>query len=62
MWWETHLSNSDYTVIVCTDNYVEKANSGSGGVGYEKMIVTSELLTGVNGLLLISGFLNRGAL
>ena len=45
---ETHLSNSDYTVIVCTDNYVEKANSGSGGVGYEKMIVTFELLSNIH--------------
>jgi hypothetical protein len=45
---ETYLSNSDYTVIVCTDKYVKKANSGSGGVGYEKMIITSELLSDIN--------------
>lgn len=45
---ETHLSNSDYIVMVCTDKYVEKANSGSGGVGYEKMIVTAELLSSID--------------
>ena len=30
--------------MVCTTNYVNKANAGVGGVGYEKMIVTAELL------------------
>jgi len=45
---ETHLSNSDYVIMVCTDKYVEKANSGSGGVGYEKMIVTAELLSNID--------------
>jgi hypothetical protein len=45
---ETHLSNSDYVVMVCTDKYVEKANSGSGGVGYEKMIVTADLLSNID--------------
>ena len=30
--------------MVCTDTYVEKANKGIGGVGYEKMIITSDLL------------------
>lgn len=45
---ETHLSTSDYIVMVCTDKYVEKANVGSGGVGYEKMIITSELLSRID--------------
>lgn len=45
---ETHLASSDYVVMVCTDKYVEKANAGSGGVGYEKMIITSELLSGID--------------
>jgi hypothetical protein len=45
---ETHLTSSDYVVMVCTDNYVAKTNSGSGGVGYEKMIVTAELLSSVD--------------
>ncbi|EMB9232381.1 toll/interleukin-1 receptor domain-containing protein [Vibrio owensii] len=41
---ETQLASSDRIIMVCTENYVTKANSGSGGVGYEKMIVTSTLL------------------
>jgi len=46
---ETHLSNSDYILMVCTDTYVIKANSGTGGVGYEKMIITSDLLKNIDG-------------
>ncbi|MCB1581432.1 MAG: toll/interleukin-1 receptor domain-containing protein [Xanthomonadales bacterium] len=41
---ETHLANSDRIIMVCTESYVEKANKGQGGVGYEKMIITSNLL------------------
>lgn len=44
---EKHLVSSDYILMVCTKRYVEKANEGKGGVGYEKMIVTSELLQGI---------------
>jgi hypothetical protein len=40
---ERGISESSRVLLVCTDRYVEKANSGSGGVGYEKMIVTSEI-------------------
>ena len=29
---------------VCTKRYVEKANRGKGGVSYEKMIVSAELV------------------
>lgn len=35
---ETNLASSDYTIMVCSTKYVEKANSGKGGVGYEKTI------------------------
>lgn len=45
---ETHLSTSDYVLMICTNRYVEKANSGKGGVGYEKMIVTSELISNID--------------
>ncbi len=41
---ETHLARAERVLMICTERYVQKANSGSGGVGYEKMIVTSELL------------------
>ncbi len=37
------LRSSDRVLIVCTDNYVKKANNRQGGVGYEEIIITSEL-------------------
>lgn len=45
---ENNLATSDYTLMVCTQNYVEKANSGVGGVGYEKMIITADLLSNID--------------
>ena len=45
---ETHLANSDYVLMICTDRYVTKANFGIGGVGYEKMIVTAELMRNID--------------
>ncbi|MEG0916696.1 MAG: toll/interleukin-1 receptor domain-containing protein [Myroides sp.] len=41
---ETHLSSANKILMVCTDKYVDKANMGQGGVGYEKMIITSNLM------------------
>lgn len=41
---ETHLAAADRVLMVCTEKYVQKANAGVGGVGYEKMIVTAALL------------------
>lgn len=41
---ETSLSAAERVLMICTERYVEKANNGSGGVGYEKMIITSELM------------------
>jgi len=45
---ETELAQCDYVVMVCTELYVKKANAGKGGVGYEKMIMTSSLLEGID--------------
>ncbi len=41
---EKHLAQADKVLMVCTDKYVKKANAGEGGVGYEKMIVTADLM------------------
>jgi len=42
---ESGLSESDRVIVVCTDEYVKKANAmQSGGVGYEKMIITSQIM------------------
>jgi hypothetical protein len=40
---EKGITSSNRVLLVCSERYVEKSNSGSGGVGYEKMIVTSEI-------------------
>ncbi|EKA4523277.1 TPA: toll/interleukin-1 receptor domain-containing protein [Vibrio cholerae] len=45
---ETELARCDYAILVCTETYVAKANAGKGGVGYEKMIVTSSLLSNID--------------
>jgi len=41
---ETQLNSADRVLMVCTEKYVEKANTGVGGVGYERMIITADLL------------------
>ncbi len=45
---EKSVAESDRIIMVCTDNYVTKANNGSGGVGYEKMIMTAEYMTNID--------------
>lgn len=45
---ETQLDQADYVLMVCTENYVEKANVGTGGVGYEKMIMTASMLSRID--------------
>jgi hypothetical protein len=41
---EQGLKAAERVVVVCSAKYVERANDGKGGVGYEKMIVTAELI------------------
>lgn len=41
---ESGITSSDRVIAICSENYVLKANEGQGGVGYEKMIVTGELV------------------
>jgi hypothetical protein len=38
------VSRCDRILMICTDTYVEKADEGKGGVGYEAMIVDGELV------------------
>jgi TIR domain len=44
---EHSVINSDRVLLICTEKYVDKMNEGVGGVGYEAMIVTSELMRDV---------------
>jgi hypothetical protein len=41
---ERGVRDSNRVLMICTDKYVAKANDGVGGVGYEAMIVTAELI------------------
>ncbi|OAQ38240.1 hypothetical protein A5893_15705 [Pedobacter psychrophilus] len=45
---ETHLASANKILMICTDKYVAKANKGQGGVGYEKMIITSSLMKNID--------------
>ena len=45
---ETQVASADKVLMICTEKYVEKANAGVGGVGYEKMIVTAGLLARID--------------
>lgn len=45
---EKGISNADWVLVVCTDAYNDKADNGHGGAGYEKMIMTSELIKNQN--------------
>ena len=40
---EHGIRDSDRVLVICTDQYVRKANAGKGGVGYERLIVTAQL-------------------
>lgn len=44
---EQGLSSAQRVLAVCTEPYVQKANAGRGGVGYEKMILTAQLMQDV---------------
>lgn len=44
---ERNLASADRVLMICTEPYVIKANSGAGGVGYEKMIVTADLMKSI---------------
>ncbi len=40
---EKAITEADYVLIICTPRYKEKADSGSGGVGYEGGIISNEI-------------------
>ena len=41
---ERGIVDADRVLIICTDQYVKKANADEGGVSYERMIVSAELV------------------
>lgn len=45
---ERGLSQSQRVICVCSETFVKKANNGIGGAGYEKQIMTAELIKDQN--------------
>jgi hypothetical protein len=45
---EHSVTSADRVLIVCTERYVEKANTGHGGVGYERLIVSGEIVNRID--------------
>lgn len=45
---ERGLSGADRILAICSTKYVNKANQGKGGVGYEKTILTGKLMKKVD--------------
>lgn len=45
---ESSVSSADRVLLVCTEQHVTKANEGKGGVGYERLIVSSEIVTKID--------------
>ena len=46
---ERGVTQADFVVLVCTENFGQKATQRRGGVGYEQAIVTSEILQATPG-------------
>ena len=42
------IARSDRVLMICSASYVTKADGGSGGVGYERLIVTGELVQDID--------------
>lgn len=57
---EQGLSSSSRILMICTERYVQKANAGVGGVGYEKMIVTADLMRQIDSNRVIPIVRQRG--
>ena len=53
---ERSIRESDRVLVICTDNYLRKANAGEGGVGYESRIITKQLVQdlGTNKFILLT--------
>jgi len=45
---EQGISDCDFVLIICTENYKTKSDSRAGGVGYEESIISSDLLSSKN--------------
>ena len=44
----TGIRTADRVLLVCSETYVAKAEAGKGGVGYERLIVTGEVVAAID--------------
>jgi hypothetical protein len=42
------IRTADRVLLICTELYVSKAEAGAGGVGYERLIVTAEVVRAID--------------
>ncbi len=58
---ESGLTDADRVILICTESYVKKANdTSSGGVGYEKMIITAQTMADLGSNRVIPIVINNG--
>ena len=58
---ETCVRDSDFVLLICTPKFCKKANTGQGGVGYEKNIVTGEIFEGISSSKKFVPILRKGS-
>src|SRR5215471_15684211 len=42
------IRDADRVLLICTGPYVTKAEAGAGGVGYERLVVTGEVVAAID--------------
>jgi TIR domain len=45
---QTGVASSDRVIMICSEEYVNRADAGVGGVGYERLIITSEVVENID--------------
>lgn len=48
MFMQKGINEAERVLLVCSDTYVRKADAGQGGVGYERLIVTGEVVSSID--------------
>ena len=55
------IAGADRVLLICTEKYVTKAELGTGGVGYERLIVTSEVVQSIDTIKYVPLIRNNNA-
>jgi hypothetical protein len=42
------IADADRVLMICSSSYIKKAEAGQGGVGYERLIVTAEVIQSID--------------